>query len=200
MQKMLGMPRSLVTARVERGAPHEVPPVSDEGQVPQAQANEGPSPSSRRRLVLLGLLFLLLAGLQVWVVLTSGAATVADAALAQVALDPLAERWVLRETGPEARPVATVLHDPNGHRLLLAAPGLPPPGRGTYVLWYLRPGGVAPEVVAAFRPTRSGADLVVKDAPSPRELAGLAVTAEPDEGRPSRMDPSRVRARYETGP
>jgi hypothetical protein len=116
----------------------------------------------------------------------------------RLALDPRAPRWVLREPGPEANPVATALHDVENRRLLLAAPGLASPGKGVYVLWYVRPGGERPEVAAAFRPTRSGVDVLVGDAPSPRELSGLLVTEEPSEARPARLDPSRVRARYET--
>jgi len=41
-------------------------------------------------------------------------------------------------------------------------------------------------------------DLLVRDAPSPRELSGLFVTEEPNEARPARYDPSRLRARFET--
>jgi hypothetical protein len=172
--------------------------VSEVGPSPAPTDAAGARRTSRGRLVGIALLFLVLAGLQVWVVLTSGAATSADAALTQLALDPRAPRWVLREPGPEARPVATALHDVENRRLLVAAPGLANPGKGVYVLWYARPGGEAPEVAAAFRPTRSGVDLLVQDAPSPRELSGLLVTEEPNEARPARFDPSRLRARFET--
>lgn len=172
--------------------------MSDDRRPPAPSDDADARRASRRRLVGIGLLFLVLAGLQAWVVLTSGAATAGDAALTRLALDPRAPRWVLREPGPESTPVATALHDVANRRLLVAAPGLESPGKGVFVLWYLRPGGEPPEVAAAFRPTRSGVDLLLEGAPSPRELSGLLVTEEPGEARPARLDPSRVRARYET--
>jgi hypothetical protein len=78
--------------------------------------------------------------------------------------------------------VGRVVLDAERHRLFVFAPGLAAPAPGkTRVLWFLDLAGAKATNAGAFRAEEVlGADAVLEDAPSLREVGGFGVTDESD--------------------
>jgi len=161
-----------------------VPPTSPRPPtaLPDAEASGRPS---KWGLVGLAGLFLLLAGLQAFSVLSKNAAGTARDDVFGPLTDPTVARWVLGSTDPaNPRPLAVAFHDAAGRRLLVRGPHLPKLEAGqTYVLWALdrADDGATPRALAAFRGGQPVLDVVVHDAPAPATLKALAVSLERDD-------------------
>jgi len=152
---------------------------------------------------LLAGLFLLMAGAQVLLTLRPAPSprSEEEARVLELLTDPAAQRLTLKEPGADGKPVALALQDAGRRRLLVFAKKLPTLDKGrTYVFWYLRPGagGPTPENAGAFQVAPgTGPDMVVTDATSLRDLAGVAVSEETD---PRAKAPTHVRAAAAAGP
>ena len=129
-------------------------------------------------------LFLLLAGLQIFSVLTKNAAVNAQDDVFGPLTDPDVERWVLGSTDPaNPRRVAVAFHDTAHRRILVRGPHLPALETGqVYVLWALdkQDDGKAPRNLMAFRGGGPVIDAVVSDAVAPASLKALAISIERD--------------------
>ncbi|MBL9087378.1 MAG: anti-sigma factor [Planctomycetia bacterium] len=148
---------------------------------------------SKWGLVGLAALFLLLAGLQVFNVLTRNATTRGRDDLLGPLTDPDVERWVLGSTDPaNPRRVAVAFHDTATRRILVRGAHLPALETGqVYVLWALDRGddGKTPRNLTAFTGGQPVIDAVVPDAVAPSSLKALAISIERD---PRIAAPTRV--------
>ncbi|MFO0932797.1 MAG: anti-sigma factor [Planctomycetota bacterium] len=160
-------------------------PALDSRRAPGSAAPaEGAGRPSKWGLVGLAGLFLLLAGLQIFSVLTKNAAVNAQDDVIGPLTDPEVERWVLGSTDPaNPRPVAVAFHDTAHRRILVRGPRLPALEAGqVYVLWALdrRDDGKSPRNLMAFRGGGPVIDAVVSDAVAPAALKALAISIERD--------------------
>lgn len=168
--------RSPDGAAADAGAPaldsRRAPPVA-----------EAPRPS-KWGLVGLAALFLLLAGLQVFSVLTKRAAVNAQDDVFGPLTNPDVDRWVLGSTDPaNPRRVAVAFHDTATRRILVRGKNLPELEAGqVYVLWALdrADDGRTPRNLLAFRGGQPVIDAVVSDAVPPTALKALAISVERD--------------------
>ena len=157
-------------------------PVLDSRRAPGAAEPSGRP--SKWGLVGLAALFLLLAGLQVFNVLTRNAHDRGRDDLLGPLTDPDVERWVLGSTDPaNPRRVAVAFHDTATRRILVRGAHLPALASGqVYVLWALDRGddGKTPRNLAAFTGGQPVIDAVVSDAVAPSSLKALAISIERD--------------------
>lgn len=158
-------------------------PATEPPKAPPAPADPSGRPSKWGLLGLAGL-FLLLAGLQVFNVLSRNASSAGRDDVFGALTDPTVPRWVLGSTDPaNPRPVAVAFLDGERRRILVRGPHLPTLAAGeVYVLWALdrADDGRTPRSLAAFRGGQPVLDAVVQDAPPIGSLKALAVSVERD--------------------